>query len=105
MVVLVLTLCVVAAGCTGEDRSAERSDPASRTVTLVVGHCEIEPFPFAGIDWVESETAIGSGGQQPDEFTGRGTFTKLSETSALFTDQSGLEVAFKPYDGVPRACD
>lgn len=73
-------------------------------ITLVVGHCYIEPLHRVGIDWIEANTALGTGGDQPETFSGNGTFTVISETTATFTDELGLVVAFKPDDATPREC-
>ena len=116
---VVLTFALWTGACTDDGDSSQ--DPASSTtttattttepdplltedVTLVVGHCYIEPLHRVGVDWIESDTAVGTGGDQPENFSGTGTFTVVSETAATFTDELGLVVAFKPDDGTPRGC-
>lgn len=113
-----LTLGLWTGACTdGGDSSQEAASSTTTTartvdpepllteeVTLVVGHCYIEPLHRVGIDWIEADTALGTGGDQPENFSGKGTFTVVSETTATFTDELGLVVAFKPDDGTPRWC-
>ena len=84
--------------------TTEQEPLLTEEVTLVVGHCYIEPLRRVGLDWIEADTALGTGGDQPENFSGTGTFTIVSQTAATFTDELGLVVAFKPDDGTPRGC-
>lgn len=122
-------LCVVAAvlgsliACAGESDDAANpattattrtatTQPTETTgggeaipVTLHVGHCYIDPLVLDGERWLQLGSPIGSGGPlPPPTFTGTGTFTRLTDTTATYKDEAGLVIPFALDDGSPREC-
>ena len=64
-------------------------------VTLVVGHCYVEPVRVEGQTWITKRTLIGEGGGIPRDFTPEGTFVVLSGSAATFIADGGANVGFK----------
>ena len=82
--------------------SAESSDDfPPRRVRLEVGHCYVEPAPFAEGRWgLRFSEQFGRGGPQyyPEDWMGAGVLTRVAEDRVLYTDDGGAELTLLPAD-------
>jgi len=78
--------------------------PDSHVVTLY--HCGVNPTQFEGRVWVVPEDQLPLDGQDsPKSFVGRGTMVEVGQDKALYVDESGVRIVFRPRDMVPgRSC-
>ncbi len=74
--------------------------PNSHVVTLY--HCGVNPTKFDGRTWAVPEEQVPFDElDAPASFVGRGTMAKVQDDKALYEDESGIEIVFRPENQVP----
>jgi hypothetical protein len=74
--------------------------PNTHVVTLY--HCGVNPTKFDGRTWVVPEEQVPFDElDAPASFVGRGTMVKVQDDKALYVDESGIEIIFRPENQVP----
>lgn len=94
---LVVVAVSLFTGCT--QRASEM--PAEDSVQVELYHCGFEPLAYRGKIWEVPEPEPFDSTNAPASWKGKGTVTTVTETRLLYRDESGVEVAFVPDDGVP----
>lgn len=89
------TAAALSAGCSTSVASSVRAEPD--TVTLVVGHCWVEPVLFDGERWgLPFEKQFGWGGGEPESWQGSGVMERLSDDRVRYSDNGGAVLTFLP---------
>lgn len=79
--------------------ASDRESSGTETVTLITGHCTVEPLRFDGRRWVLPWLQqFGWGGGEPNGWAGTGTVERDSMNQVLYTDQGGAELMLIPSD-------